>query len=53
MNYFIDASALVRVTRRQLSNTYLHEDKDFETAARLIPIVHQHRISEPPPDDAS
>ncbi len=47
------ADYLIAATAVKRGLTILHEDKDFETAARLIPMIHQHRISELPPDDAS
>ena len=42
------ADHLVAATGIALKLTVLHEDADFETAARLVPQLSQHRISEPP-----
>lgn len=42
------ADHLVAATGIALKLTVLHEDADFETAARLVPRLRQHRISEPP-----
>lgn len=46
------ADYLVAATAVKRGLTVLHEDGDFETTSRLIPMVHQHRVTEPPPDDA-
>lgn len=46
------ADYLVAATAVKRGLTVLHEDRDFETASRLIPMVRQHRVTEPPPGDA-
>jgi predicted nucleic acid-binding protein len=71
VNYLIDTSALVRVTRRQIADSWrelvdrglvticgpvltetlaIAGAKQYDTAACLLPMVHQQRISEPPAD---
>lgn len=45
------ADYLIAATAVKRGLTILHEDGDFETASRLIPMVQQHRVSEPPPAD--
>lgn len=45
------ADYLVAATAVKRGLTVLHEDRDFETASRFVPMVHQQRISELPPTD--
>lgn len=45
------ADYLVAATAAKRGLTILHEDRDFETASRLIPTVQQQRVTEPPPAD--
>lgn len=45
------ADYLVAATAVKRGLTILHEDRDFETTARIIPMVQQQRVSEPPPED--
>lgn len=47
------ADYLIAATAVKRGLTVLHEDGDFETAARFVPMLAEHRISEPPPADAS
>lgn len=46
------ADYLVAATAVKRGLTVLHEDRDFETASRLVPMVRQQRVTEPPPADA-
>ncbi len=41
------ADHLVVATAVRLKLTVLHEDADFETVARIVPQLKQHRISRP------
>jgi predicted nucleic acid-binding protein len=43
------ADCLIAGTAMKRNLTILHEDADFETVARIIPMVRQQRISTPPP----
>lgn len=45
------ADYLIAATAVKRGLTVLHEDRDFETASRYVPMVRQQRISEPPPPD--
>jgi predicted nucleic acid-binding protein len=45
------ADYLVAATAVKRGLTILHEDRDFETTSRIIPMVQQQRVSEPPPED--
>ncbi|HLJ21882.1 MAG TPA: PIN domain-containing protein [Stellaceae bacterium] len=45
------ADYLIAATAMKRNLTILHEDADFETLARLIPMVQQRRISSAPPSD--
>ncbi len=47
------ADYLIAATAVKRGLTVLHEDQDFETASRFVPMLQQQRISEPPPADAS
>ena len=47
------ADYLIAATAVKRGLTVLHEDRDFETASRFVPLLQQQRISEPPPADAS
>jgi predicted nucleic acid-binding protein len=64
MKYLTDSSALIRIQRRQVDPVWhdlvvaatamrmklivLHEDADFETVARFVPELKQHRVSAGP-----
>jgi predicted nucleic acid-binding protein len=48
---FSIADYLIAATAVKRGLTVLHEDRDFETAARFIPMLDQQRISNPPPAD--
>lgn len=45
------ADYLVAATAVKRGLTILHEDGDFVTTSGLVPLVQQHRVSEPPPVD--
>jgi hypothetical protein len=47
------ADYLIAATAVKRGLTILHEDRDFETTSRIIPLVQQRRVSEPPPEDQS
>lgn len=47
------ADCLIAATAVKRGLTVLHEDRDFETASRYIPTVHQHRVTDPPPGKAA
>jgi hypothetical protein len=49
---FSVADYLIAATAVKRGLTVLHEDRDFETASRFLPMLQQQRISEPPPADA-
>lgn len=46
------ADYLIAATAVKRGLTILHEDGDFVTTSRLVPMIQQHRVSEPPPADA-
>ena len=46
------ADYLIAATAMKRGLTVLHEDRDFEMAARFIPMLDQQRISDPPPTDS-
>lgn len=48
---FSVADYLIAATAVKRGLTVLHEDRDFETASRYVPMLLQQRISEPPPAD--
>ena len=45
------ADYLIAATAVKRGLTVLHEDRDFETVSRFVPMLQQQRISEPPPAD--
>lgn len=49
---FSVADYLIAATAMKRGMTVLHEDRDFETAARFLPMLDQQRISDPPPTDS-
>lgn len=47
------ADYLIAATAVKRGLTILHEDRDFETASRFVPMLQQRRISDLPPTDGS
>jgi predicted nucleic acid-binding protein len=43
------ADLVIAATAIRLKLTVLHEDGDFETVARFVPELQQHRLSVGPP----
>jgi predicted nucleic acid-binding protein len=48
---FSVADYLIAATAVKRGLTVLHEDRDFETASRYVPMLLQQRISNPPPTE--